>query len=426
MKQRTYAWLVWFVLVAVLALRVNGLRFSAESDTVAREQSAYGYVRQLVHEHYVKEVDDKRLFYGAMNGMLTGLDRHSQFLPPMDYEQLRTSTSGQFEGVGIEFVSDDTQGLVVLTPLQGSPAFRGGVLPGDKLLAVDGVSVAGMKLEEAGRLIRGPVGTSVRLTLQHEGEKDPVDITLQRAVNEIRSIQAAELLTPPLVPEGSKIGYVQIAQFQARTGSDLDAALKNLESEGMQALVLDLRQNPGGLLESAKQVADLFLKDGVIVTVISRSANAAGESNVTYAQEAGTHPDYPLAILIDGHSASASEIVAGALKDRGRAVLVGEKSYGKFSVQDVFPVPLGEWGRSALKLTIARYQTPLSPCIDGQGLMPDYPVPLTQPQQRALQLSRVARHLRNNDPRAGKTAPPADNFDDLQLRKAVEVLAKRG
>jgi carboxyl-terminal processing protease len=433
MSTRTLAWLVLFALLAGLGLRLHAHLQSADADTLTRQQAAFQYLRHLIHDNYVKEVEDKKLFYGAMNGMASTLDRHSQFLPPEDFEQLRTTTTGQFQGVGIEFNPDESLGLVVLTPLEGTPAYKGGVFPNDKVLKIDGAATETMSREEASRRIKGPVGSTVRLTLLHENESAPVEVTLARAVNEIKSLQVAELLGPPLLPEGSpKIGYVQIAHFQSKTGSDLDAALTRLESEGMKALILDLRQNPGGLLEAAEQVADLFLKDGVIVTVITRAAaTEKTKGNVAYAEDQGTHPDYPIAILVDGHSASASEVVSGALKDRGRAVLVGDKTYGKFSVQDVFRVPLGNWGESALKLTIARYKTPSSPCIDGQGLEPDYPVPFTPDQQRGLQLSRIARHIKDNDPRNGNggTKSPKSaktfEFNDMQLKKAIEVMLAR-
>jgi len=453
MSSRTLAWLALSALLLALALRVNEHLRSEDLDTLGREQAAYQHLREIILQHYVKPVEERKLFYDAMDGMASGLDPHSHFLPPELYESLKTATTGQFEGVGIELNPDESLGLVVLTPLIGTPAFRGGVFPGDKILKIDGVATEGKSREECGRRIRGPVGTQVRLALLHEGETKPIEVTLTRAVNEIKSVPVAEMLGPEIVPpalplspspprEGvggggkagepaARIGYVEIAQFQQKSGPDVGSALKRLEKEGMQALVLDLRQNPGGLLEAAEQVADLFLKDGVIVSVITReAAGGAGPSRVRYATGEGTHPDYPLAVLVDAHSASASEVVAGALKDRGRAVLVGDKTYGKFSVQDVFRVPMGNWGESALKLTIARYKTPSSPCVDGQGIVPDYPVPLTLEQQRGLFRSRTKRHLQDNNPRPGRTSPQAaggvtekeEPFVDPQLKKAVEVL----
>ena len=447
MTSRTLACLTLSALLLALALRVNEHLRSEELDTLGREQAAYQHLREIILQHYVKPVDERKLFYDAMDGMASGLDPHSRFLPPDLYESLQTATTGQFEGVGIELNPDENLGLVVLTPLVGTPAFRGGVFPGDKILKIDGMATAGLSREECGRRIRGPVGTQVRLTLLHEGETKPVELALTRAVNEIKSVPVAEMLGPEIVPpafplpsrEGvgggaARVGLVEIAQFQSKSAADVDTALKGLEKQGMQALILDLRQNPGGLLEAAEQVADLFLKDGVIVSVLTRgAAGGEGPSRVRYAAGDGTHPDYPMAVLVDSHSASASEVVAGALKDRGRAVLVGDKTYGKFSVQDVFKIPMGNWGDSALKLTIARYKTASSPCVDGQGIVPDYPVPLTPEQQRGLFRSRLKRHLQDNNPRPGKTSPQAaggagekeEPFVDLQLKKAVEALLMR-
>jgi len=443
MASRTLAWLVLSALVLALASRLHDHMRADDLDTLAREQATYQHLRSIILDRYVKEVDERKLFYSAMDGMASSLDPHSRFLPPELYESLKTTTTGQFEGVGLELNPDENLGLVVLTPLLGTPAFKGGVFPGDKVLKINGADTDGLSREECGRRIRGPIGTVVKLTLLHEGEKQPVEVSLVRAVNEIPSVPVAEML--PGVPpprEGvppPRIGYVQIAQFQQKTASELDKALARLEQQGMQALLMDLRQNPGGLLEAAENVADLFLRDGVIVSVVTReAADAQGLARVRYAEAEGTHPDYPLAILVDAHSASASEVVAGALKDRGRAVLVGDKTYGKFSVQDVFRVPMGNWGESALKLTVARYKTPRSPCIDGQGLGPDYAVPFAPEQQRGLLRSRLQRHLQDNDPRRAEPRASANGpgpeprasasgakeepFVDLQLKKAVEVL----
>ncbi|MGD0090387.1 MAG: S41 family peptidase [Planctomycetota bacterium] len=440
MTSRTLAWLALAALSLTLALRLSDHMRSAELDTLEREQAAYQHVRETILQHYVREVEERKLFYAAMDGMASSLDPHSRFLPPEAYEALRTSTTGQFEGVGLELNPDVNLGLVVLTPLLGTPAFRGGVLPGDRILKIDGVPTEGLSREECSRRIRGPVDTQVRLALLHEGQTQPVEVTLTRAINEIKSVPAAELLGPDLVPPAlrsgraepaARIGFVELGPFQQKTGTDLKAALARLDKEGMQALVLDLRQNPGGLLEAAEQVADLFLKDGLIVSVITRAAaGGQGPANVRYASGQGKYTDCPLAVLVDSQSASASEVVAGALQDRKRAVLVGDKTYGKFSVQDIFRVPMGAWSESALKLTIAHYKTPANPCVDGHGIVPDFTVPFTQEQLRGLFRSRLARHLKDNNPRPGQPSPPAtgagegqeEPFVDLQLKKAVEVL----
>lgn len=439
MSSRTLAWLVMLTLIGSVAFRLNSISHPSEMETLWREQAAYQFLRDVIKENYVKEVDEKKLFYAAMEGM-SALDSHSVFMPPEVYGPFKISTEGHFVGVGLNINPDDSHGLVVLSPIMGTPAFRAGVLPGDKILKIDGVATAGMSQEESGKRIKGIEGTPVKLTLLHEGETQPVEITLIREVIEIKSVQAAEILGAPWVgsdPEAPKIGYVQVAQFQERTGVDVDAALVQLEKQGMQALVLDLRQNPGGLLEQAVKVSSLFLKDGVVVTVTTRAALAAkGLEEVRTVDDSSTHRTYPVAVLVDSSSASASEIVSGALKDRGRAVLVGDKTYGKFSVQRTFEVPMGGGKTAALKLTIAKYKTPSSPCIDGEGLVPDYLVPSSPEQQNALQLSWAKQRLMKNDPRLNNGGaakpqtvpakpapePKEKEFVDVQLQKCVEVL----
>jgi carboxyl-terminal processing protease len=445
MPTRTLAWTAFLVLSLALALRLKPAQNGAVDD-LQREQAAYHFIRDQIRDRYVREVDDRRLFYGAMDGMAQSLDPFSRFLAPEQYEMLRTATTGLLEGIGIEW-DPEAEGFVVLTPLQDSPAWKGGVFPGDSIQRINGVETAGLSFEDVGKRIRGLAGTKIKLTIDRKGVEAPVDLELERAVFEIPSIPVAEFLPPATSPTttGPRIGYVQIAQFQEHTASDLEKALNDMEGAGMKGLVLDLRQNPGGLLDAAERVADLFLKDGEIVTVINREArNSGSPGNVAYASEPGTHPDYPIAVLIDGQSASAAEIVSGALKDRGRAVLVGDRSYGKFSVQDIIRVPLGNWGESALKLTIARYKTPLSPCIDGQGLEPDLPVHFTNEQLRGLLIARRQRHVLDNDPRNSVSQERSRNgnggpapshrdtaaaapieFNDLQLRKAVEWISQR-
>jgi carboxyl-terminal processing protease len=427
MAARTLCWLVLFTMLGAAALRLQNVLSPGSTDALYHEQAVYQQLRGLIHERYVTEVkepEERKLFYGAMDGMANSLDAHSRFFPPDDYSSFKTDTTGELEGVGIEIDYSEARGLYVVTPIQDTPAWRSGILPGDQILKIDGRSTKDLKHDEAMRLVRGKPGTSVTLTVLHEGEKEPVDIALTRAVIEIKSVQVAELLGTEWVPEGGpRIGYVEVIKFQQRTAQDLDAALKRLEADGMEALILDLRQNRGGLLKSAEEVADLFLKDGPVVSVVTREK----KEQVRTASGEGTHPDYPLAVLIDAQSASASEIVAGALKDRKRAVLVGDKTYGKFSVQEVIPVQLGKWGEAALKLTIAKYKTPCGACIDGQGIEPDHLVPSSVEQQRALNMDRRRRHLRDNNPRGGTPIKlPQDDkqepFVDAQLKKAVEVL----
>jgi carboxyl-terminal processing protease len=423
MPSRTLAWIVLVLLLLAVGLRLQAL-FSTDSvDTLTREQNAYRLVHETIRERYVSDhVDEKKLFYGALEGMAGTLDQHTQFIPPDDYDASDARITGELEGVGME-IERDSRGIFVVTPWIGTPAYAHGVLPGDRLQKIDGISTQGMDVDEARKRITGKAGSEVRLTLLHEGEEAPVELALIRAAIVAQSIPAAEILSTEWVPDPNvKIGFIQIAQFQKHTAVELDADLKKLEALGMQALILDLRQNRGGMLDAATGVAELFLKDGPIVSVFERSENGRVTQEDHVSSGTKTHPDYPLVILTDALSASASEIVSGALRERGRAVLVGDRTYGKFSVQTIIRIPISDQEIGALKLTTARYRTPKGKCIDNQGIIPDFPVPSTPEQQKALLIYRNIRHLRDNNPRKNTPQTPAGAFVDAQLKKAVEVV----
>lgn len=450
MSQRALTWLIFMTALLTGCSRLYFLGGAgAESNDLALQQSTYENVRGLILDRYVRELnkdDQDKIFYGALKGMTSSLDAHSQFLPPDLFEYLSTTTKGSFAGIGIE-INSEARGLTVLTPLMDTPAWRAGIFPGDRVVRIDGESTEGMSVDDCKARIMGMPDTPLRLTLERDGVEKPFDVTVRRAVIRIKSVQAEEILADTAAG-APKIGYVQVAQFQMNTAEDLDASLKRLEALGMTALILDLRQNPGGLLDEAGQMCDLFLRDGPIVSVIDRDAAQKLRVVSTRNVEPGkTHPDYPVAVLVDAQSASAAEIVAGALQDRGRAVLVGDKTYGKFSVQDVIPLPLGRESNAlllgkrdstrkigALKLTIARYKTPKGECLDGQGIAPDFLVTSNLEQQKELILSRHRRHLKDNDPRVknGGTPPVAPNekpepaaFTDRQLKKAISVLKEK-
>lgn len=445
MSRRTLVWLVLCAFLMALALRGEAWFNRAEALGLAQEQDAYRELRRLIDDRYVDEVDRKKLFYGALEGMASALDRHTVFWPPERYESEKSSTSGHFGGLGIEIVDDEEHGLTIVTPLADTPAFKAGLLPQDRILAIDGTRTENMDLADASRLLRGPPKSTVVLSIGREGVEQPVDFKVVRDIIKVQSVQEWGLLGAPeafaaRVPaEASKIGYVQLIQFQEESAADLDAAIRRMEAQGMQALILDLRQNPGGLLTSAIDVCDLFLADGKLVSTRARAdRDGATEEEVFFARGEGTHPAYPLAVLIDGRSASASEIVAGCMKDRGRAVLVGEKSFGKGSVQTIVPVELGALGEGALKLTTGKYYTPSGESIDGKGIKPDYEEKFGDEELRGLLLGRRKRRLENNDPRRNGGEAPAvpalppgaeasaeKPFHDTQLEKAVTVLLEQ-
>ncbi|MCZ7644528.1 MAG: S41 family peptidase [Planctomycetota bacterium] len=450
MARRTLLWFVLFAFLFALWLRVQAWVDRDRAQSLALEQAAYRQIRHLIDERYVDDVDDRKLFFGALEGMAASLDRHTAFWTPEHYELEKSSTSGHFGGLGIEISMDEEEGLTIVTPMQDTPAFRAGLLPDDRIRKIDGQATQGMDLNEASRLLRGPPESKVVLTVARAGQEAPFDVEVLREVIKVRSVQETAVLAAPrsvsarIPAEAPKLGYVQVAAFQEETAADLDRAMGELERQGIRGLILDLRQNRGGLLTSAVDVCDLFLTEGTIVSTRARADREGADEGpeVFSAHGDGTHPTYPLVVLIDSQSASASEIVAGCLKDSGRAVLVGEKSYGKGSVQTIIPVTLGGLGEAALKLTTGKYYTPSGVCIDGTGILPDFEVKFESEQLRGLLLARRQRRLALNDPRrngsqAAPVPPPnpegkpdkekeeAEKFNDTQLEKAVEVLIRQ-
>ena len=318
----------------------------------------------LIRTDYVDEVDSKNLIYGAMRGMLANLDDYSQFMDPEEFEEMKSETKGEFGGVGTEISLKDGI-LTVITPLSGTPAEAAGVKPGDKIVKIGGKITRNITLSEAVKEMRGKPGTTVTLTLWREKDQKIIGISIKRAIVKIKSIKYAEFVD-------GKIGYIKLAEFQDNTARDLEEALKKLESQGMDSLILDLRYNPGGVLDGAVDVSEKFLpKDKPIVSIRSRTSeqNAEFKSSGKF-----THPNYPLIILVNDGSASASEIVSGAIQDNKRGLILGTKTYGKASVQTVIPLKDG----SALRLTTASYLTPSGKLIKGQGIAPDVVVELSE------------------------------------------------
>jgi carboxyl-terminal processing protease len=369
-----------FVIVTVLVL--SCLTFGAQP----KRPDLYGKYETLsriiskINAHYVEEVDSKKLFYGAYEGMMSALDPHSAFLPPAEKEDLEIETRGEFGGLGIEITLDQNGVLMVITPIEDTPAFRAGVLAGDRIVEIEGKSTKGLSLRDAVQKLRGPKGKPVTIKVLHETGKLE-DITIVRDIIKLQSVRDARMVDPV-----RKIGYVRLSQFQRNSGDDLDAAVKELRDKGMKALILDLRFNPGGLLRAAIEVSDRFLSKGVVVSTKGRSS----PEQVFKAHENGTYADFPLAVLISGRSASASEIVSGAIQDHKRGILVGMRTFGKASVQTLIRL---EDGKSALRLTTAYYYTPSGRLIHHNyndpdqkewGIKPDIEVPVTPEEEVAL------------------------------------------
>ena len=353
---------VWFTVgIAILALTVGAgfyQNISAESDEIYKGLKIFSDVIDLVEKNYVDPVDTKDLIEKAIQGMVGSLDPHSALLAPDDFEELQIDTKGKFTGIGIHITMRD--GFVtVISPIEGTPAYKAGIKAKDKIVKVDDKSTT--DLRDAVNRMRGPKGTTVIITILRENEPDPINFTLVRDVIPIESVKAV-ILKPGY-------GYVWITNFRDQTTDDLTTALEKLESEAspLKGLILDLRDNPGGILNQAIRVSDLFIEEGTILTIKGRLDK---HTKTFKAKPNAARRDYPMVVLINGGSASASEIVAGALQDHKRALMLGTPSFGKGSVQTVETLRDGY----GLKFTIARYYTPNGKSIQAKGVLPDITV----------------------------------------------------
>jgi carboxyl-terminal processing protease len=371
---------------------------AAQSQQVPwRDAKLLAEVLEHVRQEYVEKISDQELIEAAIRGMMADLDPHSAFLDPQEFDEIRISTTGEYSGVGIEVALEG--GVVkVVTPIEGTPAQRAGVLAGDTILAVDDVPVSVENLNDTIDRMRGKAGTPVKITIARNEQKGPLEFTLARAAVQVHSVRHE------LLDDG--VGYVRISHFSETTTPDLErslAALKKQNGAALKGLVLDLRNNPGGVLEAAVGVSDVFLNDGVIVTANGRAADARFEMD---AQPGDALDGAPIVVLVNAGSASASEIVAGALKDHSRARLLGRQTYGKGSVQTVVPLSDGH----AIKLTTSRYFTPSGASIHERGITPDVVV-----NEKEITAQ-------------GGTDSPAiygDVKDDYELKLALSLLTQK-
>ena len=408
---------------------------SVEKAPSARDQEYYELMEvfadtfEQIERNYVKEVDRRKLMEAALKGMLLNLeDPYSNYISPDEIAQFKQVIEQEFQGIGIHVTVDpQNRRLTVMSPLPGSPAHKAGIRAGDIIMDIEGKSTEGMSLEDAVKLMKGPPGTTVKVGVLHTGEKKAEQLTVGRAM-----VQLASVMGDAYNPDGTwnfllnpekKIGYIRLISFSRNTSTELRAALNKLESEGMKALILDLRNNPGGLLPQAIEVADLFLEEGTIVSTKGRNT----EERKFDARKKGTIPNVPMAILVNRYSASASEIVSAALQDHKRGIVIGERSWGKGSVQNVIDL---EAGKSQLKLTTASYHRPSGKNIhrfpnatekDEWGVMPDdgYSIRFTNEEFQKFMDARRQRDV------LSKEGPPKSDFADTQLNKAVDyVLAQ--
>ncbi len=385
-----------------------------QNEELYRELELFEHALSVVRSDYVEEPQAKPLIYGALKGMLATLDPYSQFMDPDSYNELKVETEGEFGGLGIEITIKDEL-LTVISPIDDTPAYKAGLQPGDRIVKIDGELTRGITLLEAVKKLRGKPGTKVDLTILREGETELKEVSLERAIITIDSVREAKILD-------DHIAYVRISDFREQTSKDLRAALERLKAESMDSLILDLRNNPGGLLDVSVTVSELFLKRQELI--VSTKGRLPNQNMEFRARADGLIYGLPLAVLINEGSASASEIVAGAIQDHGYGVIIGTKSHGKASVQTIFPLKDG----SALRLTTSKYFTPNGRSIHGEGIHPDVVVPFERPPEETSKDGQAkdghTKELLNQLENGGKpdaSKEPVAKLDN-QLARAVDLL----
>jgi carboxyl-terminal processing protease len=386
-----------------------------------RQLNLFGDVFERVRADYVEEVSDENLIEAAINGMLTSLDPHSSYLSPKNFRDMQVQTRGEFGGLGIEVTMENGY-VKVVSPIDETPAFRAGLKPNDLITHLDEEPVQGLSLSEAVEKMRGKVGSDIKLMVRREGRK-PFEVTITRAVIKIRSVRSRM--------EGDDIAYIRITSFSEQTASGMEKAIKRLRGEAkdkLKGIILDLRNNPGGLLDQSVRVSDAFLNRGEIVSTRSRRPDEGQRFN---AKPGDITNGLPIVVLVNGGSASASEIVAGALQDHRRAIILGTRSFGKGSVQTIVPLS----GHGAIRLTTARYYTPSGKSIQAKGIDPDLVVEqarlekIDQPQRRREEnlrgrLDNPENSGAGSDTQANDTLRSAaiGSAQDYQLSRALDLL----
>jgi len=391
--------------LVLLANLVIGARIYSQEAAAGKDDQAYenlALFTRVLEEIRIQYVDEDKteyqdLIYGALEGMLASLDEHSQFLDPEMYTEMKEETSGQFGGLGI-VISLQNGILTVVSPMDDTPGFRAGLTAGDQIIEIDGENMEGSSLQEAVKKLRGTPGTKVSLKIHRPESREYLEMEIERAIINVETVKDARML------DGG-IGYVRITQFSEPTAGALQKALDELFEQGMQALVLDLRYNPGGLLTSAVEVSQKFLKKNKVI--VSTRGRDEKEAQVFRARGREHYADLPLAVLVNSGSASASEIVSGALQDHNRAIIIGEKTFGKGSVQSVLPQQDG----SAIRLTTSKYYTPDGRVIHEKGIEPDIRVSMPHEVWQKLMLRK-----QNTEQTGG------EDVKDVQLERAVDVL----
>ncbi len=372
------------IVLGVLIVFIAGVNFGLNAKTQKKEVvddykllGLYTEVFKIVKDHYVEPVDSKKLVYGSLRGMLSSLDPYSTFFTPDEFKEFTTETHGEFGGLGIEITMENHK-LMVVAPIEDTPAWRAGIKPGDVIVEINGEPTDKMTLMQAVKKMRGKPGTKITITIWRKGVEKPFKVTITRAIIKVKSVKYKEL-------ENGKIGYIRITQFQEKTAQQLEGVLKKFQNK--EGIIIDLRNNPGGLLSTAVKIADMLLPKGDMV-VYTKGRDPRNNEEYYSTSDPVLPTDIPLVVIVNKGSASASEILTGALRDNNRALAVGDTTFGKASVQTLIPLPDG----SGMKLTTAHYYTPSGKLIMNKGITPDIIVHMTAEEElKRIKAEREAK-----------------------------------
>ena len=403
----------WWFLLSCYAVELTQTNATPSSEE-GRYRSAllFASVVEMIRDEYleIEKTDYDKMTYAALRGLLTSLDPHSQFLDPEHYKMIRTETEGQFGGLGISVGMVENQ-LTVNVPIEGGPGFRAGILPGDRIVKIEGKGTQKLSLGEAIRLLRGRPGVPVQLSIYRPSEQKTLELSVVREMIQVPTLQETKMISSS-VSQGEKIGYVRITQFGEKTAKEFDVAMAQLGKEGATALILDLRDNPGGLVDAAVEVVSRFVPGGTLV--VATEGRKVGSTQQKYlSRNVNLRIRWPTVVLVNGNTASAAEIVAGALQDLGLAVIVGETTFGKGSVQTVQRVDPSVIPDVGVRLTTAHYTTPSRKKIHGVGIEPDVVARLTRGEEEVIFQKRSPGLKRNQDPETEVNDEPLDRAIDL-------------